>query len=197
MEELMNNTILFRESGKKNRSHVIELVKKHSQLAGVKTIVVASSTGETGAAVVEAMPDSKVIVVSHSTGFSRPNEQELKAEYLDRIERGGGVVVTAAHAFGGVNRAVRKKLNTFQIDEIIAYTLRIFGEGMKVTAEIALMAADAGYVRVDEPIIAMAGTGSGSDTAVMLIPSYSQSFFEMKILEVLCMPAPAHPLFQK
>ena len=43
-----------------------------------------------------------------------------------------------------MGRAVRKKLGTYELEEIIAYTLRVFGQGAKVAVEIALMAADAG-----------------------------------------------------
>ena len=69
--------------------------------------------------------------------------------------------MTTTHAFGGVGRAVRKKLGTFQVDEIIAYTLRTFGQGMKVVAEITLMAADAGLITDAGPIIAVGGSGKG------------------------------------
>jgi hypothetical protein len=68
------------------------------------------------------------------------------------------------------------------------YTLRIFGEGTKVACEIALMAADAGLVRTDEPVIAVAGTGRGADTALVLRPANAQTSFDMRIMEILCKP---------
>jgi hypothetical protein len=92
------------------------------------------------------------------------------------------------HAFGGVNRAVRIKLNTYQLDEIIAFVLRTLGQGFKVCVEIALMAADAGLVRVGEPCVAVAGTGRGADTAVVLSPTNAQTFFDIRIHEILCKP---------
>ncbi len=54
-----------------------------------------------------------------------------------------------------MGRAVRKKLGTYEVDEIMAFTLRTFCQGIKVAAEITLMAADAGLVRTDEPVIAV------------------------------------------
>lgn len=42
--------------------------------------------------------------------------------------------MTAQHAFGGAGRAVRKKTGTYQIDEIIAYSLRTSGQGTDVRA---------------------------------------------------------------
>ena len=116
------------------------------------------------------------------------NYQELTEENRRAIEAAGARILTCQHAFGGVGRAVRRKLGTYELEEIIAYTLRIFGEGMKVACEIALMAADAGLVRTDEPVIAIAGTGRGADTAVVLRPANAQDFFDMRIMEILCKP---------
>ena len=59
---------------------------------------------------------------------------------------------------------------------------------MKVACEITLMAADAGLVRTDEDAIAMAGTGKGLDTALVLRPVNSQDFFNLKVREILCKP---------
>jgi hypothetical protein len=136
-----------------------------------------------------------VVAVTHSTGFKEANFQELTDENRALIESHGGKVLTCQHAMGGINRAIRKKLDTYQIDEIIAFTLRTFGEGMKVAFEITLMAADAGLVKTGEPAIAIAGTGRGADTAVLLLPANAQSFFDLKVLEVICMPSPKHPDF--
>jgi len=74
------------------------------------------------------------------------------------------------------------------LDEIIAYALRTFGEGLKVIAEIAVMAADAGLVRTDEEVVAVAGTGRGADTAAVVLPANAQDFFDLEIREVLCKP---------
>ena len=63
-----------------------------------------------------------------------------------------------------------KKFNKYLFEEMVANTLRIFGEGMKVACEITLMAADAGMIRTDDDIIAMGGTGKGLDTALVLRP---------------------------
>jgi hypothetical protein len=87
-----------------------------------------------------------------------------------------------------VGRAIRRKLNTYQFDEIIANTLRIFGEGTKVAVEIAIMAADSGLISIQENIIAIGGSGRGADTALVLTPSNVQNFFDLKIREIICKP---------
>jgi hypothetical protein len=97
-------------------------------------------------------------------------------------------VVTATHAFGGVGRSVRKKFGTWEVEEIIAQTLKRLGEGVKVAVEVSLMAADAGCFKQHSEIIALGGTGRGLDTALVLRPTHAQTFFDLEILEIICKP---------
>jgi hypothetical protein len=83
---------------------------------------------------------------------------------------------------------MRNKYNTYVIGDIIANTLRVFGQGVKVACEIALMAADAGLVRTDEDVISIAGTSRGADTAIVLRPVNTHNFFDLKVKEILCKP---------
>jgi hypothetical protein len=73
--------------------------------------------------------------------------------------------------------------------ELVASTYRTFGQGTKVCVEIALMAADAGFLPVDRDVISMAGTGKGADTALLLRPANSSNFFDLKIREVIAKPS--------
>ena len=90
--------------------------------------------------------------------------------------------------WSGLIRAIRKKFKMYLFEEVVANTLRLFGQGMKVACEITLMAADAGLVRTDEDIIAIGGTSRGADTAVVLRPVNSEDFFDLKVKEILCKP---------
>lgn len=71
---------------------------------------------------------------------------------------------------------------------IIAQALRRFGEGAKVCCEIVMMAADAGLVPEDEEVIAVAGTGYGADTVMVLKSTASKRFLDLKVLEILAKP---------
>jgi hypothetical protein len=104
------------------------------------------------------------------------------------IENSGGKVLFAGHAFGMMGRAVNKKFGTIQIDELVSHVLRLFSEGVKVGCEISCMAADAGLIKSGEETIAIGGTGGGADTAIVLIPSNTHTFFESRILEIICKP---------
>jgi hypothetical protein len=155
---------------------------------GVKTIVVATTTGRTAVSVCEMFQDHNVVAVTHSTGFSESDTQELEPANLETLRAYKAHVLTTTHAFGGVGRAIRRKLNTFQVDEIMAQTLRIFGQGTKVAVEITLMAADAGLVSVAEEVIAIGGTGKGADTALLIKPANAQDFFDLKVREIISKP---------
>lgn len=178
----------FLEPGSKNTEKTFEVAKMRAEELGIKTIIVASTSGETGVKAVQTFANYKVVVVTHTTGLQAPDVQELTPQNKAKILEKGGVILTATHAFGGVGRAVRRKFNTYQVDEIIAHTLRVFGQGTKVACEIALMAADAGLIRTDEEVISIGGTARGADTALVVKPAHTHDFFELKVKEVLCKP---------
>jgi len=126
--------------------------------------------------------------VTHCTGYAGPNEQELEEDERRRLEKAGVRILTCQHALGGVGRGVRNKLGTYELEEIMAHTLRTFGQGVKVAVEVSLMAADAGLVRAGELCIAVGGTEWGADTALLLRPTNSHRFFDLKVVEILAKP---------
>lgn len=186
--DLLVPSLYFDRPGPQNTRRTLEIAARRAVELDVRNVVVASSSGKTGALAAALFSGRNLIVVTHSTGFLRPDHQELKPALRRKIEALGGTILTCQHAFGGVNRSVREKLATYQLDEIIAYTLRTFGEGAKVAIEITLMAADAGLISVQEPCIAVGGSSQGSDTALLLRPANAQTFFDLKVLEILAKP---------
>jgi hypothetical protein len=188
MSDVVIQTTYFEKPGPRNTTRTLQRAKQRAEELGIETILVASTRGKTGVQAAELYQGYNVVVVSHSTSFREPNTQEMTEENRAAIEAAGATILTCQHAFGGVNRAVRKQLDTYMTDEIIAYVLRTFGEGTKVCAEIALMAADAGLVTAGEPCIAIGGTGRGADTAIVLIPANAQQFFDLRIMEILTKP---------
>ena len=180
----------FKKPGYQNTLAVMEIVLKRASVLGVKKILVATNTGQTAREALDMLGQGfKIIAVTHVTGFKEPNHQELSEETRRELEAKGISVLTCQHAFGGIGRAIRNKLSTYQVDEIIAFSLRTASQGVKVAVELALMAADAGLVRTDENIISIGGTGRGADTALLLQPANSSRFFDLKIKEVICKPA--------
>ena len=196
MTEFKSNTIYFKKPGRVNTERTLDLAAEFSERWKIHQALVATTTGYTGALAVERFKDVDITVVTHATGYKGPNTQELLTENREKIEKGGGKILTAQHSFGGVNRAIRAKTGTYFPDEIIADVFRIFCAGMKVNFEIAMMAADAGLVQAGEPIIAVSGTHRGADTAALMIPANTFDFFNIQFLELICMPAAQHPSFK-
>jgi hypothetical protein len=188
----LKTTYFEKPGGEENTKKTLSLAKARADELGIKTIVVASTVGDTAVKAVDIFKGYKLIVVTHVTGMREPNTQEFTAENKKIVEEKGGIIVTAAHAFGAIHRSLGATggphTPTVAIGDIIAMTLRTFGQGMKVVCEIAAMAADAGLVRTDEEIISIGGTGRGADTAVVLQPSNVHRFFTTKVKEIICKP---------
>jgi hypothetical protein len=181
-------TVYFENPGEANTDETLRIARVRAGELGIKTVVVATTVGGTAVKAVEFFQEMKVIVVTHFTGMREPNFQEFTAENRKRVESKGGIVLTTSHAFTGIGGAMRKKFGMYLLGDVIANTLRIFGQGMKVVCEISLMAVDAGLVRAGEDIIAIGGTGRGADTAVVLKPVNTNDFFDLRVREILCKP---------
>jgi hypothetical protein len=194
----------FEQLGESNTDTVLADARRRADELGIKKVVVASSRGATAVKAMDVFAGLKVVIVGHEWGHIEPNTTDFLEENRKIVESKGGVVIAGVHGFGGVNGAFRQRpaggppaggppaggppapLTT--PGDIIARTLGLFGRGMKVAAEIAIMAADAGQVRTDEDIIVIAGSSRGADTAVVIKPANAARFFELKIREIICKP---------
>lgn len=188
MVKTVCKTVYFEEPGAKNTEETLMLAKNRADELKINDIVVASTTGNTGIRASELFKGYNLIVVSHVSGFKKPNVQQLSLQNREIIESNGGQVLTTAHAFGSLGRAVNKKFGTIQVDGIVSAVFRLFGQGMKVCCEIVSMVADAGLVKVGEEVVVIGGTGMGADTAVVLKPSNTHVFFDLLINEIICKP---------
>jgi hypothetical protein len=188
MDAIEKKTLYFSKPGAYNTDQLLEFVKEYTKKEGIKDVVVASTTGKTGAKASKIFKGYNVVVVTHCFGFKELGKTELQEDYRNEILRNGAKIFTGIHALSSVERAIRKDFGTIQPLELIANVLRLMGEGTKVCVEITLMAADAGLIPVDKDVVAIAGTGSGADTALRIQPSNAARFFDLKIKEVIAKP---------
>ncbi len=188
MSAIERKTLYFLREGEENTDVLLKFAKAYSENAGVNHFVVASTTAETGAKASEVFKGFNIVIVTHHTGFVEPGVQELTEKNRLAILKNGAHILTTTHALSSVERAVRKEFGTLQPLELIANTFRRLGEGTKVCVEITLMAADAGLIPIDLDIIAIAGSSSGADTALLLKPANSSRFFDLKIREIIAKP---------
>jgi hypothetical protein len=188
MSWVEKKTMYFKETGAQNTDALLGFVKEYAEKEGIKDMVVASTTGETGVKASKILKGHNVIIVTHCFGFSEPGKTELDEDCRREILANGARIFTGIHALSSVERAIRKDFGTIQPLELIANVLRLLGEGTKVCVEITLMAADAGLIPVDRDVVAIAGTDRGADTALRIRPANAARFFDLKIGEILAKP---------
>jgi len=155
----------------------------------IRHLVVASTSGKTALELAKMLPANfEAVCVTHHAGFGEFGKNELPESVENKLAEHGIPVLRTTHLFAGVERAIRLKVGGLGPAETIAFTYRTLGEGTKVAVEIAVMALDAGLVPYGQDIIAIAGTGSGADTAVVIRPAHSRQFFETRVKEIICKP---------
>jgi len=178
----------FERPGRENTETVLRLAKEYAETKGIRDIVVASTTGETGVKASRIFKGFNLVVVTHHFGFQQPGIHELLEENRNKILENGAKIFTATHALSGVERAIRKKFETIMPLELIAHTLRLFSEGTKVCVEIVIMAVDAGLIPEGTEVMAMAGTGHGTDTALVMKSASASRFFDLEVREIIAKP---------
>lgn len=180
----------FENEGKNYTEDLISVVQDRlDNMDNIKYVVIASASGDSALKLYEALGDNiKIINVSHNVGFTAPNEKDISDEMISKLSNLGIETYFGSHAFSGANRGVTNKYGGHAPLDIVADTLRMFSHGVKVAAEISIMAADAGLVPVGEEILAIGGKGHGVDTAVILTPVNSKDLFDLEIHEIIAMP---------
>jgi len=178
----------WEKPGRHNTAKTIELAVKRAKQLKIHYFVVASCSGYTARALLRKTKNAKIIVVTHQAGFSEPGKCEMNRRTIKYLQDKGAAVYTGTHFFGGVGRAVRLKFGGLEVDELTANTLRIFGQGVKVAIEIAVMALDAGLIPYNKEIISIGGANEGADTAIVCRPEHGKDFFNFEVREIICKP---------
>jgi len=180
--------VYFEKAGKENTQAALEIAKKAFEERGIRHVVVASTYGDTGLLAAELFKDrgANLVVVTHNVGFREPGKIEMTEEMRAKIEALGAKVYTGTMVFRNIGTAIREMLHYSQQD-LIANTLRLFGQGIKVCVEIALMACDAGLIP-PEDVITVAGTARGADTVAIIRAMPSNKLFSLKVREILAKP---------
>jgi len=177
----------FEEPGHINTSQTLDFACDRGKELGLNEVVIASSTGETAYRALEAFKGFKITAVTYHCGFYEPFEKTMKEDVRRDLEEEGVRVVEATHALSGIERSIANKYSGSYPVLLIADTLRLLGEGVKVAVEISVMAADAGALSGND-IISIGGTGKGADSALIIRPAHQSNFFNLRIKEIICKP---------
>jgi hypothetical protein len=193
----------FEKSGPQNTDETIIAARKRAEELNIKHIVVATRVGDTAVKVGELFEglETNIVAISHQYGFFKPGEWLIEEEMLRKLRELGVKVFTCTMLLtspGRLYRPNRKSgspypiYNTIFPFDVMADTLRMFCQGMKVCVEIAVMAADMGAISINEEIISITGTRRGADTAVVIKPAHSHKIYDLRILEIIAKPRLAH-----
>jgi len=146
----------------------LKLARKRGDELGIKHFVVASSTGFVAKKALALLADKSLVFVASARDW-------YEKDFLRELES-RGVPILFSHE-------VRY---SYPADVQTAY--RCLSEGVKVCPEIVMLASDKGLIPIGVEVIAIAGTDTGADTAMVILSAKSKNFKELKIRELLCKP---------
>jgi len=183
----------FDKPGPANTGDAARFSIERAKELGLKTIIVASTSGKTAQVFSDTMKGSglRLVVVTHVIGFAKPGEWEFSAEVAENLQKKGVKIVTGTHALSGLERALSRspKVGGGSRTEAIAEALRrIVAVGLKVAVECVLIAADQGAIGISDEVIAVGGTASGADTVCVIRPAHTADFFDLQVREIVAMP---------
>jgi len=181
--------MMWAKAGPENTVETLKIAIDAARREGIRNLVVASNSGATAKKALEIGTQGLMVVcVTHHVGFDGPGVDEMPPATRQELVARGVKVLTTTHVLAGVDRSLRLKFGGVYPPEIIAAALRMLGQGVKVCVEISIMALDAGLVPYGERVVAVGGTGSGADTAAIIMPEHSNNVFGLKVEEILCKP---------
>jgi len=176
-----------------NTRVVVETVDAYLAAHRTKHVVVASCTGYVGAKFAPlklSHPKVNVVAVKMAPAIDAIYDVKVDPKHVAAMEKAGVAFVGGTHVLtGGADRALRAKFDGgFPPTAIIAETLYLFSQGMKVCVEIIAMACDAGLLPEGVEVVSVAGTGHGADTAIVATSAASANLFDLNIHRILAMP---------
>jgi len=172
---MREETIVYFESpGKQNTDATLKLAKERADKLKIQNVIVASTSGFTAESAVKTFKGMALVIV----GIDR---KRFSSELIKELEDNGHQVRFSEEV-------------TSAYPDLAKTVLRRFCEGMKVAVQITLIAADEGLIPLNKEVIAIAGTThevkevGGSDTAIVVKPTTSDKFHELRVREVICKP---------
>jgi len=194
----------WEKAGKEHTDATLKIALEAAKERGIGTVLISSTTGYTAEKAVEVFKGSglKLVVVTHATGYRTKGVQMMPDETRAKLKEAGCEVVTCTDVLtGAVSAGVGRQRPALSDPQegrlpwiipppnvIVANTLRMFCQGVKVCAEIAMMAVDSCAIESGENVVVVAGSHAGADTAMVVEASESSRIKDMKLREVLCKP---------
>jgi len=167
---------------------------------GIKNIILASETGRSAIKALhiarQINANLRFIVVTHPPdktwgpegdiviGLGHPKYRKIR----ECLENAGVIIIQGTRPFASASRSLGwdKALPDAIIDKLLG---GVFGQGIKIAIEVALMATDAGAVSRGDVVVSLGGTYKGLDAAIVAKTTYSYYFLnEFEVLEIIAKP---------
>ncbi len=197
----------FENPGKENTNKVIKAVVKRVEEGDIEATIIASISGRTAIKVAEHLEKSglktKLVCVSGPPSWEKFPEYKfpLIRERERRKLKGFGVQIIdqVEEPFKAITFRNWWEKKTIKVErpesDLFWMTLIcVGGHGFRTAVEVIFMAVEDGVIKVGERVIAIAGTGEGADSAIVMkacrfedaVGSHPPK--RMKIEEILAMP---------
>ena len=132
--------MIFANKGWENTPEAARLACDYAREHGIKHVVIASKTGYTTDIFMDTFAKAGVDVhfvnVTHCYGDLGPGQCEMTPEKRRELTDKGVTVITATHALSGAERGIVNKYGGVTPAILMADTLKMLGQGMKVGVEI-------------------------------------------------------------
>jgi len=190
----VESVVYFEDTSKyqDNTRRVVETAGEYLKRRNVRHVVFASNTGYVGAQfapLAKSHPKVGFVAVKMAPAIDKMYSVKWNSRYGRAMEQAGIKLVCGVHALtGGADHALHDKLGACPPTTVIAQTLYLFSQGMKVAVEVIAMACDAGLLPEGVEVVSCAGTSHGSDTAIVATSAASANLFDIDIHRILAMP---------
>jgi len=183
---IKHTTIYYTEGGIEHTETTLKASLEAAKKLDIKTILVASTSGETGVKAAKLYKDTGInlIVVGHQMGFPVPKVQQFKPDNWESIETLGGVVNLGTDV---VTNSIRQRQRLGHSPmSIITQTL--IAMKLKVNVEIVAKACDAGLILPGDRVISVAGSHKGADTSAVFTANDSPNILDIRPEMFICYP---------
>ena len=193
MANLKIETTCFEKGGPNNTDEALKIAKKYADELNIKDIVIASTTGTTAEKSLAVFDPSiyNVMIITHAYYFvNGKTRQEFPEGKMEELRKKGLKLHAGTHAMSGIERGIRLKKEAWQFVDLLAKMLGSqFGQGVKVCIEISSTICDAGMISdLDRDVIALGGTGRGTDTVCLIKPAPTSEFKNLRVKAILAKP---------
>ncbi len=149
-------------------AETLRLSRRRGDELGITHFVIASSTGIVAKKALNMLADRSLVFVGEARDW-------YDQDFLEELKRRDIPVIFC--------REVK-----YSYPSDVQSAFRCMSEGVKVCPEIVMIAADKDLIPGGKEVIALAGTGSGADTSMVVVSAKSKDFKELKIRELICKP---------